>query len=240
MSGNAAGKTLMLCFPFAGGTGRFFDILEPDLPSYMELAKLEYSGHGSRMREPLYASFDELVADLYPQIGDLLSSRNWCRFVFFGYSMGCISVFAVLQKIIEDGLRYLPAHVFLAAHPPKQLLKIQDMQGDALFAWVKERTVAFGAVPNELLHNHAFWRLYLPMYAADYKMISTYDFARISFSCDVPMTAFYSETDTPLQDMRQWGKYFRGDVRFVKYEGSHFFIQCHHRDMMRVMETCLS
>ena len=98
MSPNTVGKTLVLCFPFAGGTGQFFDILDRDTLDGVELVKLEYAGHGSRIREPLYQSFEALVADLYPQICDLLSNKGWCRFAFFGYSMGCLAAFSVLQK----------------------------------------------------------------------------------------------------------------------------------------------
>lgn len=235
MSRNVVDKILVICFPFAGGTSRFFDILEEDLPNHIELVKLEYSGHGDRIRAPLYKSFDELAADLYPQICDLLSRRVWCKFALLGYSMGCISAFAVLQKMIKEESPHLPVHVFFAAHPPKQLLEIQSMQGDILIDWVKKRTISYGAVPNELIHNRAFWSLYLPIYIADYKMISVYDLEHIRFTCDIPMTVFYVEEDTPLEDMKQWMKYFTGAVRFVKYEGTHFFIQQHHRDMMRII-----
>lgn len=240
MSPNTVGKTLVLCFPFAGGTGQFFDILDRDTLDGVELVKLEYAGHGSRIREPLYQSFEALVADLYPQICDLLSNKGWCRFAFFGYSMGCLAAFSVLQKMVEEELQHLPVHLFFAAHPPMPLAEIQNMRGTQLDDWVKERTVAFGAVPEKLLYNHAFWRMYLPVYTADYKMISAYDFARGSFSSDLPMTAFYSEMDTPLQDMQAWKKYFTGDIQFIRYEGSHFFIKEHHADMMRVIVERLS
>ena len=37
----------LLCFPFAGGTASFFDMIEKDLEG-IDLVKLEYAGHGTR------------------------------------------------------------------------------------------------------------------------------------------------------------------------------------------------
>ena len=60
-------KPQLFCFTYAGGNASFFDGIERDLPEY-ELVKLEYSGHGTRHKEPYYQNFDELTDDIYVRV----------------------------------------------------------------------------------------------------------------------------------------------------------------------------
>ena len=97
-------KKQIFCFTYAGGNATLF-----------ELVKMEYSGHGTRHKEPLYMSFDELADDMY---AGLKSKYNGSEYALFGYSMGTISLVEVLKRIITDQKIPLPGHVFLAAHEP--------------------------------------------------------------------------------------------------------------------------
>lgn len=37
--------------------------------------------------------------------------------------------------------------------------------------------------------------------------------------------------------MRQWTRYFTGPCEFIKFEGTHFFIQNHHTEMAKTILT---
>ena len=91
---------------------------------------------------------------------------------------------------------------------------------------MKARTIQFGAVPEKLINNKSFWRMYLPIYRADYSIIGKYKFENLKLKSDIPATVFYSESDTPFADMKNWDRYFE-KIDFVKYSGSHFFIHEH-------------
>ena len=54
----------IFCFTHAGGSASFFDKIESDLPE-IEFVKIEYSGHGSRRKEPLYTDFTNLTDDVF-------------------------------------------------------------------------------------------------------------------------------------------------------------------------------
>ena len=101
--------------------------------------------------------------------------------------------------------------------------------------WVKNRTIKFGTVPKKLINNNSFWRVYLPLYRADYSLIGNYKFEKLDLSCDIPATVFYSETDTPRSEMELWTKYFRGKCDFYQFDGSHFFIKDHHLRMAEII-----
>ena len=78
--------------------------------------------------------------------------------------------------------------------------------------------------------------MYLTLYRADYSIISKYVFEKLDLKTAIPATVFYSESDTPIFDMKLWKQYFVGDVGFYRYEGNHFFIREHHRKMADIIQ----
>lgn len=223
----------IFCFTYAGGSASFFDSIEKDLPNF-ELVKLEYSGHGTRHKEKLYQDFNELADDMYALLKREYKGNDYA---LFGYSMGTISLVEVLKRIENNRELPLPGNVVIAAHEPMTKAGFAGYSDEELDQWVKNRTIQFGTVPERLLNNKSFWRMYLPLYRADYSIIGKYRFEDLTLRQDIPATVFYSETDTKLNDMKLWQKYFTGDCEFYQYEGTHFFIQNHHKEMAAVIET---
>ena len=224
-------KPQLFCFTYAGGNASFFDEIERDLPE-IEFIKAEYSGHGTRHKEPFYHCFDDLASDMFALFKERHHGENYS---LFGYSMGTIAAIEVLKKILADGGMKEPANMFLAAHEPHSKAELIGFTDNELDEWVKNRTIRFGAVPEKLIHNKSFWRMYLPIYRADYSIIGKYKFEDLSLSTEIPATVFYSETDTPKTEVELWKKYFIGKCDFYPYEGSHFFMQSHHMEMAKVI-----
>lgn len=225
----------LFCFAHVGGNASFFDEIEKDMGG-IDVVKLEYSGHGSRHKEGLYGNFDELADDVFKNMKDRYSGGDYG---LFGYSMGTIALAEVLKRILAVSDMKLPSRVFLAAHEPHTKSELLGFQDDELDAWVKDRTIKFGGVPEKLLHNKAFWRMYLPLYRADYTLIGKYRFEKLDLKTEIPATVFYSETDTPLTDMEQWTNYFTGACEYHRFDGTHFFIQEHHREMAEIIRERL-
>lgn len=226
-------KPQLFCFTYAGGNASFFDGIEKDLPEF-ELVKIEYSGHGTRHKEPYYQSFDELAVDMERVLKERYAGGEYA---LFGYSMGAIALTEVLKRILADPNMEDPSHLFLAAHEPHSKAELIGYTDDELDEWVKDRTIRFGAVPEKLVSNKSFWRMYLPIYRADYSMIGQYSFEDLSLQTTIPATIFYSETDTPRSEMELWKKYFIGRCELFQYEGTHFFIQSHHAEMADVIKN---
>lgn len=226
-------KPQLFCFPYAGGNASFFDLIETDLPGF-ELVKLEYAGHGTRHREPCCQNFEELAGDVYCHLKNRYSGGDYA---LFGYSMGTITLVEILKRILADSGMKEPFHAFLAAHEPHSKAELSGFTGDEPDELVKERTVGFGAVPEKLKNNKSFWRMYLPLYRADYSMIGRYRFEDLTLRTAIPATFFYSETDTPRIEMELWRKYFTGDCAYYEFPGNHFFILERHNDMARLMDS---
>ena len=226
-------KPQLFCFTYAGGNSSFFDLIEKDLPEF-ELVKLEYAGHGTRHREPCCQSFDELSEDVYCRLRERYFGGDYA---LFGYSMGTITLVEILKRILDEPAMKAPFHVFLAAHEPHSKLELSGFAFEESDEWVKARTIRFGAVPEKLKNNKSFWRMYLPLYRADYSMIARYKFDGLALHTTVPATIFYSEADTPRQEMELWKNYFTGECAYHEFPGNHFFIQEHHSDMARLMNS---
>ena len=167
---------LLFCFPFAGGTIDFYNNIERACGDRVKFIKLEYSGHGTRMKEPLYESFEEMTADLFPHILQTLERYPEAEYSLLGYSMGSIAVFNMLQKIENENVQRRPWRVFLSAHQPQPISSLRNIPQLEVDGWVKDRTIEFGGVDSKLINNKIFWRVYLPIFRADYQMIAHYDF----------------------------------------------------------------
>ncbi len=226
----------LFCFTYAGGNASFFDGIEKDLPK-LDVVKFEYSGHGTRHREPLYQNFDELTDDMFCKFKERYKGGDYA---LFGYSMGTISLVEVLKRIFDDVLLPAPTRVFLAAHEPHTKSELEGFSSGEVDDWIKKRTIKFGTVPEKLLNNRSFWRMYLPLYRADYSIIGKYNFEKLDLKTDVPATFFYSESDTPRPDMELWRQYFVGDCDYHQYSGTHFFIQDHHEEMAAIIRQRMS
>lgn len=226
----------LFCFTFAGGTAAFFDRLEEACAGQIDFVKLEYPGHGLRRKEKICDTFQELAADLYGQLKKEYSGGDYA---LLGYSMGSIAVLETLRVLLEKKELSYPRCVFLAAHKPRTLTGLDGYSPEGLGEYIKKRTILFGGIPGQLVDNKSFWRMYLPLYVADYLMISRYDFDNLEYTTDVPAVIFYSEQDTPRAEMELWKKYFTGNCELVEYTGTHFFINEHYREIAALIRERL-
>lgn len=227
----------LFCLTYAGGTAAFYDQLDRYMDSGIELIKLEYAGHGTRLKEPFYHDFGELAEDMHRQIAQRHDPSQ--EYALIGYSMGSIALVEVLKKTISAHEIPLPVRVFIAAHEPHSKIELEDYSDDELDEYVKQRTVRFGGIPEQLVNNRIFWRMYLPLFRNDYSMIGRYRFEDLTLKAEIPATVFYSETDTPLREMAGWEDIFVGEVEYYRYEGTHFFIQQHCPEICAVINDRL-
>lgn len=223
----------LFCFPCAGGTADFFSQLEPWFPPSIELVKLEYAGHGTRRREPIASDFSRLAEDMYAAVKRL--HRPGEDYALFGYSMGSVAAAEVLSRILRKAELPPPVRMFLAAHGPSVKGELRGFQGDEADEWVKRRTVSLGGVPEKLVENRTFWRVYLPLYRADYTLITNYDFDKLTLACEIPLTALYGNQDILTEEIKNWKRYFQGECEFVEFEGNHFFVTEHCQELAELI-----
>lgn len=219
----------LICLTYAGGNASFYDKLASEMSHNIEICSLEYAGHGTRHKEPFYNAFSELAEDMYLELSRIIAKQE--SYALMGYSMGSISVVELLKLILERKEFLNPKHIFLAAHEPFTKSELRSYSGNEIDQYVKERTIRFGGISEKLINNESFWRVYLPIYRADYSLIAKYDFDSLKLQTSIPLTVFYSEEDTPYKDMMSWNDFFVGKTDYIEYSGTHFFINEHYQEM---------
>lgn len=225
----------MFCFSHAGGTASFYDTFVDLLGSEIDVHPFEYSGHGKRYKEACYNNFSELANEAYDYI--LEKQSDLSEYVLFGYSMGCIAVIEVLQKILNSQQIKKPFYVFLAAHAPCTIRNTLKGNSANCDEFIIDRTIQFGGIPDALIDNRIFWRTYLPLYKSDYSLIDSYEFSQLLLKTNIPLSVFYSEEDTPYEEVSEWNKFFLGKNNYYKFNGNHFFINENYSEIVRIIKS---
>lgn len=114
----------LYCFPPAGGTASAYDGWRPALAPSVEVRPVTYPGRGARRREPLTASFGDLVRDSLDLLHPLPD-----RYALFGHSMGALVAFEV-ARVLTAGQREPAglARLFVAACAAPAVLAAQPAQ----------------------------------------------------------------------------------------------------------------
>lgn len=211
----------LLCFPYAGGTANFYKTLEDRLkPFGIEVISMEYSGHGRRTKEPLYAHFEDLVNEALEFIDEMVNQSE--SYGLLGYSMGSIVLSEVIRKIEINNFTKKPIIAFVLAHGPK--IKEEIDWESASDDTIKQHIIEFDGVSNKLLNNVVYWRIYTPIYRNDFRILSEIETEKDAFISYIPTVFLYSADDDLCSNIQEWKKYFIGKTEYIVLSGGHFFI----------------
>lgn len=208
----------------AGGTIDFYRELKEILHNRgIEFCPVEYSGHGQRKNENFYDSIKHAASDILNIIlKDLSDDQSYC---LFGYSMGCLVVNEIVNEIARHEGGNFPKYVFLAAHEPieKKCIVNKYTEQDIEY-FIRNEIIRLGGIPEKLYENSVFWRMYMPMYKSDYKMIWNYKLEKYAKRHYVDAVILYSKQESNVEIMKGWNDFFA--VKGIYgYEEKHFFLK---------------
>lgn len=220
----------LFCIPYAGGTTELFDEFCSFLPKEIIAEKIEYSGHGRRISEPFYETFNEMVSEVAGQINDRIEGDADIDIALFGYSMGSIVAY---ELVAQELLLKKPVCVMLASHEaPDHEWESKEyfMCDDETFMKLIQDMGGFERCTPSMLKNRFFKKLHFDPVRADYHLIGDYKMSR-RVELDVPALFFYSAKDIPTEHIEAWRPFLGSQGKIVEMGDSHFFIREHAKEM---------
>ena len=227
----------IICLPFAGGNKYSYRPYIEKAPSFLEFITLEYPGRGTRIREPLISTIEDLVNDLFAQCKPIIGQASYA---FYGHSMGGLLVYLLTKKITENNL-IAPIHLFITGtsgpSAPGRLEKKRSLLGTKEFI---QELKDFGGMPDEILQNEEMLLFLEPILRADFKASENYKH-QDSSALNIPITVITgTKEDMDKDDIQTWAKETTGNVEFKVMHGGHFFIYNHVESILYIIAKKLS
>ena len=153
----------LLCFPYAGGSGRIFADWPGGIPRQVEVGWIELPGHGLRLLERPMSGIGELAGRIVEQLHSQLDRPV----ALFGHSMGGLIAFEVARSMRRNGLP-APARLYVSAHQAPQLPFTAPAIHELADPQFLDAIAGYGATPPGILANAEMMRMLGPALRADF------------------------------------------------------------------------
>jgi medium-chain acyl-[acyl-carrier-protein] hydrolase len=212
-------KISLLCFSYAGAGSSVFYGWDETIPPHIEIDVVVLPGRDSRFSELPYRDMPELVSDLTRDLGPVLRFP----FALFGHSMGALIAFEFARKLRALGFRQ-PSHLFLSGMTSPDTYTPSESIHNLPYESLIERLKQMSGIPNHILHNDEFMRVFEPAIRADFEMCYRYEF-RQEEPLDCSLSVFGGMDDLITEnDLLLWQKHTKRQLKLRMYNGDHFFI----------------
>jgi surfactin synthase thioesterase subunit len=205
-----------------------------DTPPGIRIIPLEYPGKGNRQNEPPLDNMNAIVKDLLPRIKWRLTRP----YAFYGHSMGAITSYLLIKRILEEDLPP-PEHLFVsgAAGPsvPHRHPDVSHLPKEEFFQSIKQ----MGGSPVEMFEDKLLLDFLEPVLRPDFHAIEHYEYEKTD-PFDIPISVFIGkEEDILIQEAMKWNEETTNtaDIHFL--DGNHFFIFEKGPQMMKTIYSNL-
>ena len=229
----------LFCIPYAGGSAKIiFNGWQNALPSNIKVIPLELAGHGVRIDEPFHGSVEATVADI---VATIKSSLIAAPYALYGHSMGSLIAYELTKAIAAAGLP-APTKVFLSGRkPPHNCPKPRNIHryNDTLLL---EEMKKLGGTPKVFFEVKELVEAFLPIFRNDYRILELYQFVEPIRPTSADIVFFHSDSDAVVEgpEVDEWEKYTTGTFTRKNFQGGHFFINEHRKEICEVISEVLT
>lgn len=226
----ASPRCRVFCFPYAGGSSAIYRGWQAALPASTEVLALQLPGRGRRFNAVPIASIPRLIGPLADLVAPLMDRP--C--LFFGHSNGALIAYALAIELSKRSAA-LPHHLVLSAKRPPHF-RPSETTYDLPTPQMIEKLRDFGGTPPEILADPELLEIILPALRADIAMGETYRHEPAPpLPCGVSLMGGTGDAKVPLDDLRQWDRYFSRTPAVHVFEGGHFFIHSARDAVLRTL-----
>ncbi|MBA4537129.1 thioesterase [Bacillus aquiflavi] len=224
-------KVRLFCLPYAGGSSFIFSRWKTYLHPAIEIIPLELAGRGRRINEPLISNFEEMVNDIFKTIKNDLSDLPY---IILGHSMGGLLAYELAYRILQSNSK-MPILIILSGIEPPKLRKRKVISTLPDEEFVKE-VLSIGGTPKNIFANKEASDIFISILRADFKLVESY-VAQDYKPLDVDLMIFNGERDysTTFPRVKEWKKYTNKSCQMINFEGGHFFIHDHKKEVINAI-----
>ena len=212
------GSLRLFGLPYAGAGASMFRKWSNWLPAEVELWPIQLPGRENRISELPVTS----LADLVPQLADVLAPYLGKPFIFFGHSMGALISFELARELRRRQTAQ-PRALFLSGKYAPQLVRQElrfSLADDEFLLELQGLNRNRGSVADELELLQAF----LPTIRADFSICDTYRYSEEPpLDCQLTVSGGLQDPEASPADMAAWRDQTTGPFSLRLFEGDHFF-----------------
>ncbi len=225
----------LFCLPYAGGSASIFYSWSTRFSAPIQLCPIELPGRGSRLKEPLRTSLDDIVEELAVAVRPYLD----LPYAVLGHSMGATIAIRLALRLEQLGSA-VPQRLFLMGCRPPHLPRPKPWLHQLDDSELADRLRSFGGTPEPVLRHPELMSLLVPILRADFQLIETASLPTIQPVAS-PISAAAGEHDDEVsrEDMELWQNYTRSGFLLRSYPGNHFFPWTCTDQVIRDMERSL-
>ncbi|MDN4011781.1 thioesterase domain-containing protein [Chryseobacterium gambrini] len=218
---------------FAGGNKYSYNFLQSKLKSDIEFIPIELPGRGARFEENLIRDKEEAIQDLFLQIKD---KRNGKPYVIYGHSMGAILGFSVTEMLEKEN--DAPNYLIVSGNPgplEDHSFSLRYNLDDETF---KKRIAELGGVPDEIIENQETFAFFSTIMRADFECVEKDRQYEKNKIIQTPIYAIMGSEENLSARIRNWENFTNSSFNYLIFEGNHFFIHHHSREIGKLINYC--
>jgi medium-chain acyl-[acyl-carrier-protein] hydrolase len=197
---------------------------------------VQLPGRGSRVREPAFTNMKPLVEAVAQALAPLLSDKP---FAFFGHSMGA-SIGFELARLLRDRQRVEPACLFVSGRSAPQVPEEEKTTYNLPEAEFIEELRRLNGTPAEVLQHPELMSLMAPLLRADFETIETYRYEPgPPLTCPIVAVGGLHDEEVSREALEAWREQTRGNFTMHLFNGDHFFINTHQRELVETVARAL-
>lgn len=207
------------------------------LEPFMELYGVELAGRGRRIREPFCRTMEETVEDLSGQV--LRRLEDGGSYAFFGHSMGCYIAFELACRLQETG-KAGPVHVFCSGADAPEEAGEEFVVHTLPEKKFTDYVLGFHGMDRTVFEQEELCRVFLPILRADFQVIDQYDYGKTHGVLHTDITVLYGDQDHSIRsELSKWERFTDGSCHFIRFEGDHFYLTPHMREVVQTINRTL-
>lgn len=221
----------LYCLPYAGGSASLYRKWNSTISSDIELIPLEPSGHGKRIREPLYKNFKEAVSDLKNRID------TQSPYMIFGHSLGALLAINICREL-ENSQASPPSTLFISGAAPPHIYNSKEKIAGMSDSDFLNKVEAIGGTPPGFTDEPELLTLLLPVLKNDFRIVEEHSFPYPPEPVSTALQIIKGDKDSFADgDIFDWNEYTEGEVSVHTLPGNHFFINSCIREVTELINS---